>query len=81
MSTSVLEMHPAQEYPVVEARGMSDVVPHPDAGDNFTEAEVDSLHRDDAMAAGMIAVILGIAFLVLLGLVISVTVWTLMVAS
>ena len=81
MSTSVLEMPPAQEQMVVEARGMSDVVRDPDAGVNFTEDDVNSFGRDDAMTAGMIAVILGIAFTVLLGLVISVNVWTAMVAG
>jgi hypothetical protein len=81
MTTSVFEMSPAQEHRVVEARGMSDVVRDPDAGVNFTEDEVKSFHRDDAMTAGMIAAILGIAFMVLLGQVISVTVWTAMVAG
>ena len=81
MTTSVFEMSPAQEHRVVEARGMSDVVRDPDAGVNFTEDEVNSFHRDDAMTAGMIAAILGIAFTVLLGLVISVAVWTAMVTG
>ena len=66
---------------VVEARDMSDVVRDPDAGVNFTEDEVNSFHRDYAMTAGMIAAILGIAFTVLLGLVISVAVWTAMVTG
>lgn len=81
MSTSVLEMPSVQQSPVVAARVASDkvvsdnVVPAATT-DNFTDDEVDSLHRDDAMAAGMIAVILGIAFTVLLCLVTSVTIWT-----
>lgn len=80
MSSSVLEMPSAQEPIVVAARVVPDsVMPSSlatSATANFTDDEVDSLHQDDAMAAGMIAVILGIAFTVLLGLVISVTVWT-----
>jgi len=42
----------------------------------FTEGELESLRRDDAMTGGMISVILGCAFLVLLGLVIGVCIWT-----
>ncbi len=76
MSTSVLELPTVQQSPVVADRiGPDSVVPAAST-DNFTDDEVDSLHRDDAMAAGMIAVILGIAFTVLLGLVTSVTIWT-----
>jgi hypothetical protein len=44
-------------------------------------AEVEAFHRDDAMASGMIAVILGCAFLVLLTLTIGVTIWTMTVAT
>ncbi|MDB5387126.1 MAG: hypothetical protein JWM11_2772 [Planctomycetaceae bacterium] len=43
----------------------------------FTAAEMESFQNNDSMAAGMIATILGLAFLVLLGLVITVSVWTL----
>lgn len=46
----------------------------------FTADEVRSLHNDDAMAAGMISIILGLAFLFLLTLVAGVSIWTLMVA-
>ncbi len=48
---------------------------------NLTDSDINSLHRDDAMASGMIAVILSIAFVVLLGLVVSVSVWTMRVTA
>ncbi len=41
----------------------------------FTEVEIRKLHNDDAMAAGMIAMILSLAFLVLLSLTIGVNIW------
>jgi hypothetical protein len=47
----------------------------------FTEGEAHSFQNDDAMAAGMIGAILGLAFLVLLALTVGVTVWTLNVAG
>jgi len=85
MSSTVLEMPPVQVSPVAAIRVVPErpepVVVADNITNNFTEGEVDSLHRDDAMAAGMIAVILGIAFTVLLGLVISVTLWTAMSTS
>jgi hypothetical protein len=91
MSTSVLEMPsvlrytvqepPVQEHAVPEAGGLSGVVPRSNAVVRFTAEEIDSFHRDDAMTMGMIAVILGLAFTVLLGLVIGVNVWTAMVAT
>lgn len=86
MSSTVLEMPPVEEPSFVASRVASDVVVSDlvvpaDTTVNFTDDELDSLHRDDAMAAGMIAVILGIAFTVLLSLVIGVTVWTAMSAG
>jgi hypothetical protein len=41
----------------------------------FTEAKIRKLQNDDAMAAGMIAVILSLAFVVLLSLTIGVNIW------
>lgn len=89
MSTSVLEMPSVQQSPAVAVRVASGSVTPlattdnflENVADQFTDNEVDSLHRDDAMAAGMIAVILGIAFSVLLVLVIGATVWTALFAG
>lgn len=76
MSTSVLEMPVAQlEQLVVETRNQTNIAPHSEAHVPFTDDEIEALHRDDAMTAGMISIILGIAFTVLLGLVISVNIW------
>jgi hypothetical protein len=47
---------------------------------HFTEAEVRNMQRDDAMAGGMIAVILTLAFVVLLSLTICVNIWMLRVS-
>ena len=46
---------------------------------NFTPDEIRSFQNDDAMATGMIGVILGLAFVLLLTLAVGVSVWTLMV--
>ncbi len=46
----------------------------------FTAAEVRNMQRDDAMAAGMITVILSLAFVVLLSLTICVNIWMLRVS-
>lgn len=46
---------------------------------SFTSDEIHSFQSDDAMAAGMIGVILGLAFLFLLTLVVGVSIWTLVV--
>jgi hypothetical protein len=46
----------------------------------FGPREVRALQGDDAMATGMIGVILGIAFSVLLALTIGVTLWTISVS-
>ena len=46
---------------------------------SFTSNEIRSFQNDDAMAAGMIGVILGLAFLCLLTLVVGASIWTLMV--
>lgn len=43
---------------------------------SFTPDEIRSFQNDDAMASSMIGVILGLAFLVLLSLVVGVSVWT-----
>lgn len=56
--------------------------PLPAAGpDLFTEEDQAAFQRDDAMAGGMISVILSIAFCVLMSLVIGVTYWTLTAAA
>lgn len=56
--------------------------PHPEAGpDLFTEEDQEAFQRDDAMAGGMISVILSIAFCVLMSLVIGVTYWTMTAAA
>jgi hypothetical protein len=43
----------------------------------FTEADIRKLQDDDAMAAGMIGVILSLAFMVLLSITIGVNIWML----
>jgi hypothetical protein len=43
----------------------------------FTEADIRNLQNDDAMAAGMIGVILSLAFVVLLSITIGVNIWML----
>ena len=56
--------------------------PLPEAGPGlFTEEEAAALRGDDAMAGGMISVILSIAFCVLMSLVIGVTYWTMTAAG
>jgi hypothetical protein len=47
----------------------------------FSRAEIRALQSNDAMAAGVIATILGFAFLALLTLAISVSVWTMQATS
>ena len=51
-----------------------------DAG-QITTGEVQAFRSDDAMAGGMVGVILGIAFTVLLGLVTAVNIWMSSVAA
>lgn len=76
MSTSVLEMPIAeQQRAIVETQNLTNIAPLSEAHVPFTDDEIEALHRDDAMTAGMISIILGIAFTVLLGLVISVNIW------
>ena len=48
---------------------------------HFSEGDVRSFLGNDAMAAGVIATILTLAFVTLLGLAIGVTVWTMGVVS
>lgn len=81
MSTSVLEMPSLPKRSSIDIRPLPTVVPQPTPGTEFTEEEINAFHRDDAMTAGMIAVILGIAFSVLLVLVGGVTTWMLMSAG
>ncbi len=80
MSHSVLEMPVSRPVLTMETHEMNGhdarTAAHAEADDAFTASQVNALYRDDAMTAGMIAIILGIAFTVLLGLVISVNVWT-----
>lgn len=52
----------------------------PVSQNEFKPREVRSFQTDDAMATGMIGVILGIAFSVLLALTIGVTLWTVSVS-
>lgn len=77
MNTAILEF-PRLNQPVIV---VEHIEPEVAAGnpftDNFTESEIESLKNNDAMAAGMIAVILGIAFTSLLCLAITASVWTL----
>ena len=47
----------------------------------FTEADIRKLQHDDAMAAGMIGVILSLAFVVLLSITIGVNIWMLGASS
>jgi len=84
MSPSLLEMPEIEsEIVVTEARAI--FAPEPIESDvsnpGFTDDEIAALHQDDAMASGMIAVILTIAFSVLLALTVGVTIWTMRVAS
>lgn len=81
MSASVLEMPTLPKRSSIENRPLQAVAPQPTPGAEFTEEEINAFHRDDAMTAGMIAVILGIAFSVLLFLVVGVTTWMLMSAG
>lgn len=53
-----------------------DDVPPAQGPVDFTTADLRSFRSNDAMAAGMMAVVLGIAFLVLLSLAVGVSVWT-----
>lgn len=46
---------------------------------SFTPEEIRSFGKDDAMAGGMIGVILGLAFLFLLTAAVAVSIWTLVV--
>jgi len=58
---------------VTEAHSASVQIEH--SPGQFTAAEVRNMQRDDAMAAGMIGVVLGLAFTVLLSLTICVNIW------
>ena len=80
MSTAFLEM-PRIEQPLVEARTNPVVAPEVVALPGLNEADLAAMRRDDAMASGMIAIILGIAFSVLVCLAVGVGLWTSMVVE
>ena len=59
---------------------VAESIPHMPTNGSFAEDEISSMHNDDVMAAGMIGVILCLAFTVLLTLLISVNIWMLSVS-
>lgn len=61
--------------PLVEPKPLPEAEP-----ELFTEEEAAAFRGDDAMAGGMISVILSIAFCVLMSLVAGVTYWTMTAA-
>lgn len=75
MSTTVLERPAAETQPEFEQLDQAEFATPISAHEHFSEDEIEALHRDDAMTAGMITIILGLAFTVLLGLVIGVNIW------
>ena len=79
MSTAFLEMPAVQEQPVVELPIPPAIAPSARAEYGFTEEQLAAMTRDDAMAGGMISIILGIAFSVLVCLALGVGIWTSMV--
>jgi hypothetical protein len=76
MNSSVLEMPRLNHQSTFGIVKAATPVTANSAAVGFTTAEMESFQNNDAMAGGMIAVILGLAFSVLLGLVITVSVWT-----
>jgi hypothetical protein len=76
MNSSVLKMPRLSHQSSFETVGIAGSAAANSAAVGFTTAEMASFQNNDAMAGGMIAVILGLAFSVLLGLVITVSVWT-----
>ena len=81
MNTSVLEIPRSKWQPAVMTFDEPEAVVSDAPPAGFTTAEVQSFRHDDAMAGGVIAVVLGLAFVVLLTLAIGVSVWTLNVAG
>jgi hypothetical protein len=81
MHASVLEIPNSKWQPDVVTLAESQAAMPDVPIANFTAAEMNSFQNDDAMAAGVIAVVLGLAFVVLLTLTIGVSVWTVTVAG
>lgn len=81
MNQSVLEMAPVQEQDTTAVRNVADPDFYVTPEAAFTNAELFSLHQDDAMAGGMIAIILSFAFVVLLTLAVGVNVWMAMIST
>lgn len=81
MNTATLELPRLNQASIVEQHLEKEADASNPFTDNFTDGEIESLKNNDAMAAGMIAVILGIAFTALLSLAITASVWTLSSAS
>jgi hypothetical protein len=77
MNTAVLELPSLNQTAIAAEHIEQEVAGANLFTDNFAESEIQSLKNNDAMAAGMIAVILGIAFTSLLCLAITASVWTL----
>lgn len=81
MRTALLEMPVVEEQPVIELPASAPMAPNTRAAYGFTEQELAAMSRDDAMASGMISVILGIAFSVLVCLAVGVGIWTSMMVE
>ena len=81
MSTSVFELPRFNEPSRIASSHEGESVTHDSPDAVFSTDEMHSLQRDDAMASVAIAIILGCAFLVLLGLTIGVSLWTMTVTG
>ena len=78
MATAVLPIEQELDFPetTFDNQAPVDLLVDEPAHAEFSDEERESFHRDDAMAAGMVSVILTLAFLVLVALAIGVTAWT-----